>query len=146
MDRMVKSLLCCALLVLSEESRADWMKTGGPPGGPVSAVQPIGGYVFAGTWGLGVFRSVDNGYTWVSMGSGMSSVSAFSFAEKSGYVFAATEEGLYRSGSYGGSWVKLAVSPAADGSRFNCLVSTSTASIAGSDGDGLFRSTHLGAT
>lgn len=129
------------------------------PGQRVSAiaVAPVGKgepALFAGTEAEGVQRSTDGGETWTSANDGLTESQVLALAlspdfERAGIGFVATPAGLFRTENRGKSWTAvelgvaqpavqcLAVSPAfgADG-----LV------LAGTEADGLLRSTDRGKT
>jgi len=56
------------------------------------------GHIFAGTQDRGIFRSADDGNTWLQLNSGFTNLKILSLKINSqGHVFAATEDGLFRS-------------------------------------------------
>ncbi|MFA5804308.1 MAG: SdrD B-like domain-containing protein [Melioribacteraceae bacterium] len=96
------------------------------------------GILYAGTWGFGVYKSIDNGSTWLAINSGLgSSLTIQSLTiTNNGDVFAGTVGGgLYKS-TNGLSWNKIG----SGNDLIWSLGSTSSAIFAGTYGDGLYRS------
>ena len=90
---------------------ATWTQTSGLPDSVTGLAFPSGApsVVVAGTYGSGVFRSLDGGLTWVSANLGLSGdalkVSSVAAVDGSpGSLFAATQGGVYRSDDLGESW------------------------------------------
>ncbi|MBI5682225.1 MAG: hypothetical protein HZC45_03510 [Deltaproteobacteria bacterium] len=78
----------------------------GPFGGIItSVVEDNHGNIFIGTEGGGVYKSIDNGNTWLSTSSGL--VNPFvSISPHDGSIFAGTKAGVFRSVNNGKNWVK----------------------------------------
>src|SRR5204863_8768822 len=77
-----------------------------PPGGSDT--------IFAGTYGLGMFRSRDSGQSWEKINNGLPALYIRSLAAKSsgGQLFAGADfiggaGGVYRSTDFGDSWVEV---------------------------------------
>ena len=67
----------------------------------------VNGYLFAGSYGDGVFRSSDNGDNWIEVNNGLTAPFVLSFATNaSGDIFAGTYfgNGVFRSTDNGDSW------------------------------------------
>src|ERR1044071_9031493 len=64
-----------------------WVQTAGPQGSFVGAMLVSGSYLIAGTSG-GVFRSTDNGASWVS--SGLTGINVQALAGNGTHLFAGT--------------------------------------------------------
>ncbi len=121
-----------------------WSQSNGPLGGIVHAlVVNSSGYVFAGTYGGGVFRSTDNGSSWTQ--SGLTSKYVYSLATNSaGYVFAGTEtDGVYRSTDNGNSWTQVGLSTS---EIWSLAVTSSGYIFAGTWGQGIYLSTNNGSS
>jgi ligand-binding sensor domain-containing protein len=76
-----------------------WQPTTGIYGGDVRAlaVNPAG-HVFAGTFGGGVFRSTNNGNSWVAVNDGLMNPTVRALVvDASGRIFAGTPSGVFRS-------------------------------------------------
>lgn len=111
-----------------------WVQTNGPYGGLVNALAVNSyGYIFAGTYAGGVFKSTDNGNSWTQ--AGLTNTYIYSLAVNStGYIFAGTEgEGLYRSEDNGNSWAQLTGGLSATSNVYSLAVNASGYIIAGVD-------------
>jgi len=102
-----------------------------------------GSVIFAGTWGYGIFKSTDNGNTWLPENSGLGYfLTVQSLTVYNGEIFAGTiGGGLYKS-TDGSTWTKVTC----DYQLIWSLGSTDNAIFAGTYGDGLYRSTDGGST
>src|ERR1035441_6201342 len=66
------------------------------------------GYLYAGTFSDGIFRSTDNGTTWLRSNSGLTCDTVLAFASDSTYLFAGTfGGGVFRSSNNGTSWTQV---------------------------------------
>jgi len=64
--------------------------------------------LIAGSYGMGTFRTTDNGDTWIQTFPGSPDNSAYSFTvDASGTIFAATTLGIYSSTDAGGTWFEM---------------------------------------
>src|SRR3972149_4146962 len=85
------------LAILSQQTIiSQWVQTNGPYGGFVSTIFINGTNIFAGTGSDmggcgGIFRSTDNGTSWISVGLGDKLVNALAVTPGGEYLFAATE-------------------------------------------------------
>ncbi|MEW6196070.1 MAG: SdrD B-like domain-containing protein [Bacteroidota bacterium] len=109
----------------------------------VHSLTVSGGVIYAGTWGLGVYKSTDNGTTWLPMNNGLSYFLTIQSvtATASGELFAASVGGgVFK---FDGSvWVNVNI-----GYDFVWVMNSSSSAIfAGTYGDGLYRSFDGGAT
>ncbi len=103
---MKKFLLPIFCIFTFTIANAQWQKTNGPLGGPVSVVTTSpGGQIFAGTGG-GIYTSINNGDTWTFFSNGFSGkITAIAFY--SNFIFAGTDNGVYRSSDNGANWVAI---------------------------------------
>ena len=101
------------------------------------------GYLYAGTWGGGVFKSIDNGTTWTEMNDGLVNLAINSLAVNSDDVLFAATFGTGIARFEGTSWTQLANSYAV---VWTVAVSEDDILYAGTYGDGLQYSTDLGET
>ncbi|HUI30987.1 MAG TPA: T9SS type A sorting domain-containing protein [Candidatus Acidoferrales bacterium] len=112
-----------------------------------SSAGPDSTVIFAGTWGDGVFRSLDQGETWTQINAGLADLYINTLAvirsrTNQSELFAGTNFGLFISTNDGANWIE------ADSGLTNmtlCSVaSVDTVLVAGTWGDGIFRSTDNG--
>ncbi len=127
-------------------SQAQWLQAGGPYGGTISAIAKNSSFLFVAT-GSGVFRSSDNGATWLPSNSGLQYPLSFTYlpftslciAANGNTIFAADSYGIFESIDNGDRWVRVDSS----------LISVMSLRIAGSNifaitNSGLFRSADSG--
>ncbi len=112
----------------------------------VHALTSYNGTIYAGTWGLGVFKSEDNGTTWLPINNGLGYIlTVQSLAvNTSGEIFVGTAGGgMFKSSNNGTSFTKLSCG-------YELIwalgVTSNNTVFAGSYGDGLYRSTNGGTT
>ena len=67
------------------------------------------GYVFAGTNGLGVFKTTDMGENWENCSSPLFDYATISYlvVDTEDNVFVATNVGLYKTSDYGQNWIEM---------------------------------------
>ena len=144
---------CFMIIVISPKlssQEINWELTNGPQGssGNYLNIYTLGstqnGYVFAGTNGLGVFKSTDMGENWENCSSPWFNYATISYlvVDTEDNVFVATDDGLYKSSDYGQNWILLLTgSPL---SRFHSLaVGENGLTFAGQQG-GVYRSFDYG--
>jgi len=102
------------------------------------------GYIFAGMYGAGVYRSTDNGENWTQVG--LTSSEVYSFAiNSSGYIFAGV--GYYNLGAYlskdnGTSWTPIGLTS----SNVAALAINSSGTVFSGTYGGIYLSTNNGTT
>ena len=74
MRKNTAHIFCLFFLIISSLSaqNAPWEKTAGPPGLQVTVIYKANGIVYAGTPTQGVYKSTDDGISWVAANSGPS--------------------------------------------------------------------------
>jgi photosystem II stability/assembly factor-like uncharacterized protein len=99
-------------------------------------------HIYAGTLGGGVYRSTNNGVSWVQINNGLTDLSVRSVAvNSSGHIFAGTQSGgIFRSTNNGDGWVHLNLNNLT--TVFSIGISNNGTVIAGSNG--VYRSTDNG--
>ncbi len=103
-------ILPCFIVHVLYGQLVSWQPTSGPGGGDVRAFAVgLSGEIFAGLGnGGGVYRSVDNGSSWVRCEGGLVGMSIMSLFMSGGQLYAGTfGNGIYRSPDHGKSWVKI---------------------------------------
>ncbi len=100
-------------------------------------------YIYAGTAGTGLYRSIDNGANWTQVN--LSNNNVYSLATDSvGTLFAGTGAGkIFRSTDNGYNWSQVYVNP--NGSNVRCLtIKYNNTIYAGLDSGGIIKSTNNG--
>ena len=97
--------------------------------------------LFAGTWGGGVFLSIDNGTSWTAVNSGWTYTTVLSLAVSGTNLFAGTGGGVFLSINNGTSWT--AVNSGLTNTTVLSLAVSGTNLFAGTEG-GVFLSTNNG--
>jgi photosystem II stability/assembly factor-like uncharacterized protein len=139
------SSLCIFSFTFYFSVNAQWVKTNGPKGITVTKFYSLSGNLFCGTYAQGVFKSIDNGATWIASNTGIENKQVMSFTQDATYLYAGTQgAGVYRSADGGVTW-----SPANTGiptQAVNCMLSTPGWLFAGTVSFGVFKSNNNGAT
>jgi photosystem II stability/assembly factor-like uncharacterized protein len=108
-------LLSTIILLAAGTTQSQWENTGLSQLEWVHALAVDNGMLFAGTWGHGIFRSIDGGVTWDSANYGLPEfyarwVEALTVAQSTGggtIIFAGFEYGgVFRSTDDGNSWAE----------------------------------------
>lgn len=123
-----------------------WQQTSGNESTHVkSIVTIISAYYFAGTDGEGIYRSMDNGFTWRKINDSLiikKNIQALG-VDSNRIIFAGTKEnGVFSSSNYGNSWQDVTNNLAYP--YINSLVITLTNSILVGTDRGIFRSNNNG--
>ena len=108
MKKIILYLLVSTSLCFSQDNF--WEQTNGPYGGWGSPIAiDSSGNIFIGSTGEGIFKSTDNGYSWVKINNGLNInmlyFSSIIFNTK-GYVFICASDGIYRSSNKGDEWIR----------------------------------------
>src|SRR5262245_49489058 len=109
MKTLVKFLLLMLSFQLCERNPlfAQWIQTNGPYGGYVNCFEVSGTNLFVGTYG-GVFISTNNGASWTSVNTSLTSLVVTSLAISGTNLFAGTYYGgVYLSTNNGTSWTAV---------------------------------------
>jgi hypothetical protein len=89
---------------LLNESDQSWTSLG-PFSNYIFALAAVDSVLFAGTSGTGVYRSTDEGTTWVPMGKGLGDDWIRRLVARGNTLLAGTQShGIYRSTDYGANW------------------------------------------
>ena len=111
-------------------------------GKDIHALVSYNGTLYAGTWGFGVYKSIDLGTTWTQINNGFGGFLAIQAltVTNNGNIFAGTAGGGVFKCTDGTNWNKLTCGYSVIWS----MASTSTTVFAGTYGDGLYKSTDGG--
>jgi len=144
MKKFVIPLLLIGIFAATKATAQNfWQQTNGPFGGVIRAFTINStGDIFAGTSGGGVFRSTDNGGSWIAVNNGLTSGVIFALAiNSSGHIFAGGG-GVFRSTDNGGSWT--AVNSGLTNFSVQALAINASGQIFAGTAGGVFRSTNNG--
>ncbi|HSD62763.1 MAG TPA: T9SS type A sorting domain-containing protein [Ignavibacteriaceae bacterium] len=105
----VRSLLFIVLNLLPCILFAQWAQITSAPGVYYRDIMNSNGELYVSSAGSGVYKSTDNGGTWLPINNGLTSQQAldtYQTVNISGILFVATTDGIYKSTDDGGIWVK----------------------------------------
>ncbi|HET7453317.1 MAG TPA: hypothetical protein VFL12_11275 [Thermoanaerobaculia bacterium] len=145
--RQAAAIAIIALAAPAGAAVGKWSSLG-PEGGLVSALLPDPAsptVVWEGTYGGGLFVSRDDGATWSKVATGGVGDVVNGLAAGAGALFAATDDGVLRSGDGGRSWA-IAGTGLSDTTVYSVAVDASGAVYAGTQSGGVFRSEDGGTT
>jgi hypothetical protein len=92
-------------LFVSRDSGATWTPCANLPQTKFKSIIVTPDFIFAGSPESGVFRSVDNGGTWIESNQGFTKVGVEAIAAKGKFLFAGTANyGIFRSSDNGNTW------------------------------------------
>lgn len=100
-------------VVMSVDNGINWANTNLPTEVPVKTVVTNGTYVFAGTSNVyedplitpvGIYRSSDNGVTWMLVNNGLGNLDIGSLVFNGTDLYAGTKAGVYKTTNNGESW------------------------------------------
>lgn len=132
------------LLLLHNSAYSNWSLTGNLNGGDVSSLISTEQYLFAGTSTNGIFRSGDNGLTWIQVNSGLgNSLNIQALSVYNTFVYAGTlGSGFFYSSDYGENWIQA--NQGLGQLNVRALTSDSSGVYAGCILAGVFRTTNNG--
>ncbi len=136
-------------IMISSNSGASWVKSnaGLPPGGSVRSIKNINNSVYAGEAGDGIYRSTDDGTTWLHLTNDdngfLKNELVHDITNFNNTIFAATSShGIYKSTNEGDSWFQ-ASSGLPDSALILCMTVTGQNILAGTT-KGIFYSSDEG--
>ena len=98
-------ILFLVLLVAVNTNNAQWKKTGEIPYGKIRCLTFKDTSIFAGTYGGGIYRSIDNGLTWDSVNAGLKNKYIKSLTVNGQNLFAGSDGGgVFKSINNGAKW------------------------------------------
>jgi len=105
--------------------------------------------LYAGTKGNGIFKTLNDGVTWIEINTGLSNLNVYAIAinpNDQGEVYATTEDGIFRSSNNGDSWIEITSNlPTSNIHALTIQPATPEKVIAGTWGHGAFCSSDKGA-
>ena len=108
---MKKLLIFLIVFMYSESFYAQWQWVSNTFDNiPCFVIESMGPFLFTGTDGNLVYRSSDQGSTWIQTNNGLTGTKAFCFAELSPYIYVGTNTGIFRSTNFGNNWTILPLS------------------------------------
>ena len=121
------------------------VNTGLPSSVSVGSFGTIDTIIFAGTWGMGIYRSTNGGTSWdtVSAPPLLDSTAVRAFTVIGTYLFAGTWNGVFRSTDNGINWTDSSWNPAPH-PGVHVVTHIGTTLFAGTPGAGVYRSTDYG--
>ena len=130
--------------LLAPSSANFWVQTNVPFGGYVKAlVVNSSGYIFAGTYGAGVYLSTDGGTSWSPINNGLTDLNIYSLIiNSSGYIFAGSDSVVYLSTDNGVSWTT--VNNGLPSTAVNCFAINSSGYVFAGTNGGVYFSTNNG--
>ncbi len=138
-------LILCVGVTFFEETQAQdfWQQTNGPFGGLIPAIAVTrDNVILAGSDGGGIFRSLDDGDSWIFSGLANSSIQSIA-VDTNNLIYAGFSDGVFRFDN-GLNWTP--VNNGLINTDVQCLVvSTNNHIFAGTWGGGIFRSEDQGA-
>ena len=151
MKKIYKLLIAANLVVImllfsALSVRADWQPANGVSGNTVKCITKIGSKIYVGTFDGGVFKSGDNGQTWIARNNGISNIPILSIAGVGSTIYAGSSgSGLFKSLDDGMSWVAMN-NGLTNNSILSLYVSSTGLEVyAGTEGSGIFKTTDGGA-
>lgn len=106
-----KNLICILALLLSlTNASAQWSQTSGPKGIQVNVIYKTGTTLYAGTENKGIYKSTDNGTTWVFAGRGIENTRIADIVFMNGNLLAAVSSecsgktNVFKSSDNGTTW------------------------------------------
>ncbi len=71
----MKKLIFLTILALSANiANAQWQQANGPYGGIIHCIETSGTNIFAGTFGGGMFLSINKGSDWIEINNGLTDI------------------------------------------------------------------------
>ena len=111
------------------------------------AVGPTRGFTFDKNYiytctSQGVFRSANNGVTWVAKSSGLTSLLSSGIFQVQAHIFVVGPTGVFRSDNQGDSWTAAGLA----GVDVRCVTAIGTTVFVGTNGSGTYKSSNWGLT
>ena len=115
--------------------------TGNDAVGPTRGFAKDNSFVYTCT-SQGVFRSDNNGASWVSKSNGLTSLLTSGIINVGANLFVVGVNGVFKSADQGGSWSVAGL----QGTDVRCITALQNTLFVGTNGFGIYKSTDMGAT
>ena len=115
--------------------------SGNDAAGPTRGFAVDGLYIYTCT-SQGVFRSANNGTTWIAKSQGLSSLLGHGVRHVDGHLFHVGPAGVYRSDNQGDSWTAAGLA----GIDVRCITSIGSVLFVGTNSSGIYKSANWGST
>ncbi len=132
------------VLIVNTSLLAQWVQNGGPYGGYTYEIVNLESSLFVSTGGGGVYKSIDNGTSWVKKSSGLPlGENVEDLVAHNGMLYASmSRSGLYLSVNEGESWTPI--NSSIDDLTFYNIAVSETDIFAGNANGGIFYSSNNG--
>jgi photosystem II stability/assembly factor-like uncharacterized protein len=150
--KLNKILSILFLVVSFNTVFAQWNQSTGLTGANCQRFIKLGNTVFAGTDGAGVWKSIDDGFTWVQSSNGLSPSTDYSITELTllgaNTLIAATyHNGVFKSNDNGANWISITGTlPASSLYPVTAIASNANMIIVGIESQGIYYTTDSGIT
>ena len=109
--------------------------------GPTRGFTSDASYIYTCT-SQGVFRSANNGATWISKSAGMTNTLTSGIIQVQSHLFVVGPTGVFRSDNQGDNWAAAGMV----GVDVRCVTAVDSNVFVGTNGSGVYMSTNLGST
>ena len=130
------------LIFFNTELKSQWILLQNSGAGRISDIEVHNNFLFASSESSGVFRSSDNGVSWVFVNSGMNTTYITCLAVNNFGIFASTGSGVFSSSDNGNNW--NITNSGLSGGHFRKLTSVNNDIYAGHILAGVFKTTNNG--
>ncbi|MCX7798264.1 MAG: choice-of-anchor A family protein [Melioribacter sp.] len=126
----------------NSENQNNWQLVSGFSSGEIVYAMAYDQYgnIYSGTWGGNIYKSSNGGQSWIKINNNMNVGFIWALNVHNGFIFAATEQGVYRYD--GSSWILTSLSNV----DVHALASNGNSIYAGVWGGGVYVSTDNGIT
>ena len=143
----MKKLFVVLAMLAAMNTNGQWVQVPNGMGIDKSiwSMHTVGNYIFAGTWGTGVYFSTNNGNNWTSTNLNYFTPNCFTSSGNSIFVGADYDQyygygGVYRSNSNGLNWAQTTL----NNKDVHCLTVSGNYIFAGTFGSGIYRTSNNG--
>lgn len=137
-------LLIIISFAINISVQAQWHPLSGIYGGRVDYFCRNTNYIFAASWGNGVFRSSDNGSTWEEVNTGITSYYVNAISASDQVLLVGTGSGLFRSTDDGASWNNVNNGLSSTSDVISISILNNNLAFLGIELGGIYKSTNNG--